>query len=184
MANFNFNKVILGGRLVNDPELKTTPGGISVTTFTVAVNRRSAKASADFLNVIAWRQTAEFVTRYFRKASSICIVGVLQSRSWTDQQGQKRFATEIVADEVFFVDKLSEAPGFRNNSDVIVDGRFAQSANFRSSPEANLRPNSPALAGIDPGAAPGKAPPQAFSTPGARAGIAGEENDMDGELPF
>lgn len=167
MANFNFNKVILGGRLTADPKLKTTPGGVSVTVFTVAVNRRSAKEDADFLNVIAWRQTAEFVTRYFRKASSICIVGSLQSRSWTDQQGQKHFGTEIVADEVYFVDKLSEAPGFRNNSDVIVD------------------PNSPALAGVDLNAALGKAPPQAFSTPGARAGIAGEMAEDDGEqLPF
>ncbi len=184
MANFNFNKVILGGRLTADPELKTTPGGVSVTVFTVAVNRRSAKEFADFLNVIAWRQTAEFVTRYFRKASSICVVGSVQSRSWTDKNGVKQFATEIVADEAYFVDKLSEAPGFRNNSDVIVDGRFAQSANFRSSPEANLRPSSPALAGINPDAAPGKAQAQAFSTPGARAGIAEGESDMDGELPF
>lgn len=166
MANFNFNKVIIGGRLVNDPELKTTPGGISVTTFTVAVNRRSAKEAADFFTVTAWRGTAEFVTRYFRKASSICVVGSLQTRSWTDQQGQKRFATEIVADEVFFVDKLSEAPGFRNNSDVIVD------------------PSSPVLAGVDLNAAPGKAKEQAYMTPGARKEIAGEENDMDGELPF
>ncbi len=116
MANFNFNKVILGGRLTADPELKTTPSGISVTSFTVAVNRRySSKANegepqADFFNVTAWRQTAEFITRYFRKASSICVVGSIQTRSWTDQQGQKRFATEIVADEAFFVDAKSESP--------------------------------------------------------------------------
>ena len=75
MANFNFNKVILGGRLTADPELKTTPSGISVTSFTVAVNRRfggkaGEEAQADFFNVTAWRQTAEFITRYFRKASS------------------------------------------------------------------------------------------------------------------
>lgn len=167
MANFNFNKVILGGRLVNDPELKTTPGGVSVTVFTVAVNRRSAKEAADFLNVIAWRQTAEFVTRYFRKASSICIVGALQTRSWTDRQGQKRFAVEIVADEVFFVDALRESPMARNNSDVIVD------------------PSSPALAGIDPNAAPGKVQAQMYATPGARKEIAGEMAEDDGEqLPF
>lgn len=115
MANFNFNKVILGGRLTADPELKTTPSGISVTSFTVAVNRRyggkaGEEAQADFFNVTAWRQTAEFITRYFRKASSICVVGTLQTRSWTDQQGQKRFATEIVADEAYFVDAKSESP--------------------------------------------------------------------------
>lgn len=76
MSNFNFNKVILGGRLTADPELKTTPSGISVTTFSVAVARRGSKNNeSDFFNVTAWRQTAEFVTRYFRKASSICVVG-------------------------------------------------------------------------------------------------------------
>lgn len=166
MANFNFNKVILGGRLTADPELKTTPGGVSVTVFTVAVNRRSAKESADFLNVIAWRQTAEFITRYFRQASSICVVGSVQSRSWTDKNGQKRFAVEIVADEAYFVDAKAEMPQFRTHSDVEVD------------------PNSPALAGIDPDAAPGKAPPQAFSTPGARAGIAEEMQKGDEEVPF
>ena len=115
MANFNFNKVILGGRLTADPELKTTPSGISVTSFTVAVNRNyrsknGEEPQADFLNVTAWRQTAEFITRYFRKASSICVVGSIQTRSWVDQNGQKRFATEIVADEAFFVDAKSESP--------------------------------------------------------------------------
>ena len=116
MANFNFNKVILGGRLTADPELKTTPSGISVTTFTVAVNRKygekneAGQTPADFFNVTAWRQTAEFITRYFRKASSICVMGSLQTRSWTDQNGQKRYATEIVADEAYFVDAKSESP--------------------------------------------------------------------------
>ena len=115
MANFNFNKVILGGRLTADPELKTTPSGISVTSFTVAVNRRyggkaGEEAQADFFNVTAWRQTAEFITRYFRKASSICIMGSIQTRTWIDQNGQKRFATEIVADEAYFVDTKSESP--------------------------------------------------------------------------
>lgn len=115
MANFNFNKVILGGRLTADPELKTTPSGVAVTSFTVAVNRRfggknGEEAQADFINVTAWRQTAEFITRYFRKASSICVVGSIQTRSWVDQNGQKRFATEIVADEAYFVDAKSESP--------------------------------------------------------------------------
>ena len=113
MANFNFNKIILGGRLTADPELKTTPSGISVTTFSIAVNKRvkeGEEAQADFFNVTAWRQTAEFITRYFRKASSICVVGELHNKSWVDQQGQKRYATEIVASEAFFVDAKSEMP--------------------------------------------------------------------------
>lgn len=115
MANFNFNKVIIGGRLTADPELKTTPSGISVTSFTVAVNRRFSGKSeeqpqADFFNVTAWRNTAEFVTRYFKKASSICIVGTLQNRNWTDQNGVKHYVTDIVADEALFVDAKSESP--------------------------------------------------------------------------
>lgn len=114
-ANFNFNKVIIGGRMTADPELKTTPSGIAVTTFTVAVNRRfggknEGEAQADFFNVTAWRQTAEFICKYFKKASSICVMGSLQTRSWVDKDGQKRYATEIVADEAYFVDAKAEMP--------------------------------------------------------------------------
>lgn len=114
MANFNFNKVILGGRMTADPELKQTASGTAVTTFTVAVNRKyggkgEGEAQADFFNVTAWRQTAEFICKYFKKASSICVMGSLQTRSWTDQNGQKRYATEIVADEAYFVDARGEA---------------------------------------------------------------------------
>jgi single-strand DNA-binding protein len=112
MANFNFNKVILGGRLTADPELKQTTSGTSVCSFSVAVNRRYQKDAesqqTDFINVVAWRQQAEFVTRYFRKGSSICVVGNIQTRSWTDNQGQKRYATDVVADEISFVDSKGE----------------------------------------------------------------------------
>jgi single-strand DNA-binding protein len=115
MANFNLNKVILGGRLTADPELKQTPSGVSVCTFGIAVNRRftskdaSAQTQADFFNITAWRATAEFVSKYFRKGSSICVVGSLQNRTWTDQQGAKHYATDIVADEVNFVDSRNES---------------------------------------------------------------------------
>lgn len=111
-ANFNFNKIILGGRLTSDPELKTTQSGISVCSFSVAVNRRTKpgmEQQTDFFNVTAWRQTADFVSRYFHKGSSICIVGVLQTSNWTDQNGQKHYRTDIVADEVMFVDSRSES---------------------------------------------------------------------------
>ena len=114
MANFNFNKVILGGRLTQDPELRTTSSGAQYVTFSIAVNRPYSKGedqqqTADFINIVAWRQRAEFISRYFRKGSSICIVGSIQSRSWTDQQGNKRYATDIVADEVYFVDSRADA---------------------------------------------------------------------------
>ena len=112
MASFNFNKVILGGRIARDPELKTTQSGLSVTQFSIAVNRKSTKdqqaPQADFINVTAWRNTAEFITKFFRKGSSICIVGSLQTRSFTDKTGSKREVTEVVADEAYFVDSKQE----------------------------------------------------------------------------
>lgn len=116
MANFNFNKVILGGRLTADPELKTTSSGVSYTNFSIAVNRSYSKnddnqQQVDFINVIAWRTRAEFVTRYFHKGSSICIVGSIQTRTWQDNQGNKRYATDVVADEVNFVDSKGDAAG-------------------------------------------------------------------------
>ncbi|MBP3332730.1 MAG: single-stranded DNA-binding protein [Clostridia bacterium] len=106
-----FNKVILVGNLTADPELKQTPSGVSVVTFTLAVQRRFAKPDdaqqADFINIVAWRQTAEFISRYFSKGKSILVCGAIQSRSYTDQNGQKRYVTEVVADEVTFVEKKS-----------------------------------------------------------------------------
>ena len=121
MANFNLNKVILGGRVTADPELKHTPQGISVCSFSIAVNRRSkdGQAPADFINCQAWRTTAEFISRYFKKGSSICLVGSLQTRTWNDQNGNKRYATEVIADEAFFVDSKSEndvASGFASDA--------------------------------------------------------------------
>ena len=112
MASLNFNKIIIGGRLTADVEVKTTDSGISVASFSVAVNRRGKsgeEVKADFLNVTAWRNTAEFISKYFHKGSSIVIVGSLQNRSWTDKDGNKRYATDIVAEEAHFVDSKSEA---------------------------------------------------------------------------
>lgn len=112
MANLNLNKVVLGGRLTADVELKQTMSGISACTFTIAVNRRYSKdgeQECDFINCQAWRQTAEFVSRHFRKGSSICVTGAIQTRSWTDNNGQKRYATEVNVDEAMFVDSKNEA---------------------------------------------------------------------------
>lgn len=112
MSNLNYNRVILGGRLTADPELKSTPSGVPVTSFSVAVNRsyksKEGEPQTDFISVTAWRSTAEFVCKYFRKGSSIMLEGQLQTRSWTDQQGVKRFATEVVASEAHFVDAKSD----------------------------------------------------------------------------
>lgn len=102
----SFNKVILIGNMTADPELKATTSGTSVTTFNLAVNRKHAKDApevCDFITCVAWRQTAEFISRYFKKGNPILVCGQIQTRTWTDQQGQKRYATEVVADEVSFI---------------------------------------------------------------------------------
>ena len=112
MANFNFNKVILGGRLTAEPELKQTQTGIPVISFSVAINRRvgkNAEQKADFINCRAWRERAEFISRYFHKGSSISLVGTLQQNNWVDQQGAKHSTYEVVVDEVNFVDSASES---------------------------------------------------------------------------
>lgn len=125
MANLNLNKVILGGRLTAEPELKQTPGGVMVLSFSVAVNRRyQSKAEdgsmnqqqADFINCVAWRERAEFISRYFHKGSSILVVGQIQTRSWNDQQGNKRYATEVVVDETYFVDSKGEGSAYQQNA--------------------------------------------------------------------
>lgn len=111
MANFNINKVILGGRLTADIELKQTQSGVSTTTFTIAVNRKTSgtqEQAADFITCVAWRNTAEFISRYFKKGSSICITGEILTRNWQDKDGNKRYATEVLVSEAFFVDGKSE----------------------------------------------------------------------------
>ena len=104
----SFNKVILIGNMTADPELKQTAAGISVCSFSIAVNRRFTKGeqgqqTVDFINVVTWRQSAEFVSRYFKKGNPILVCGQLQTRNWTDNTGAKRYVTEVVADEVSFV---------------------------------------------------------------------------------
>ncbi len=102
----SFNKVILIGHITADPELKQTQGGTSVCSFSIAVNRKYNKDGnneVDFINIVAWRQQAEFVSRYFKKGKPILVCGQLQTRTWTDNQNNKRYATEVIADEVSFV---------------------------------------------------------------------------------
>ena len=130
MANFNFNKVMLGGRLTADPENRQTETGISMTRFSIAVNRRQVskdanQPQADFFNIVAWRATADFVSRFFKKGSSIFVVGTIQNRSWTDNEGNKRYATDIVADEVSFVDAKGEAPSGQYTPDAYSEPSFS-----------------------------------------------------------
>ena len=102
------NKIIIMGRLVKDPELRRTQSGTAVTTFRIAVDRdfksQDGSRQADFFDVVAWRSTAEFVSKYFTKGRMAVVEGRLQSRDWTDREGGKRVAIEIVADNIYFGD--------------------------------------------------------------------------------
>lgn len=103
-----YNKAILVGRLTADPELKQTPNGVSVTSFSIAVNRafapKGGERQTDFIDITAWRQTAEFICRYFSKGKAILIEGSIQTRTYVDKQGQNRRAWEIVAESAHFVE--------------------------------------------------------------------------------
>lgn len=109
------NKAILVGNLTRDPEMRTTPNGVSVTSFTVAVNRRyksqDGQQQTDFINCVAWRGTAEFIAKYFTKGSKIGVVGTIQTRTYDDQNGVRRYVTEVVCDEAEFVTSKAQNPG-------------------------------------------------------------------------
>lgn len=101
------NHIVIMGRLVRDPELRRTGSGIAVASFTVAVDRDfgskdGGQKETDFIDCVAWRQTGEFVSKYFRKGSMIAVSGRLQIRGWTDKEGNKRKSAEVVADNCYF----------------------------------------------------------------------------------
>ncbi len=108
------NKVILVGRLTKDPELRATASGLPVCSFSVACDRRYVKQGeerkADFINCIAWRQQAESISKYFAKGHRIALEGSIQTRSWTDNEGKTRYATEVVVDQWEFAQSKGEAP--------------------------------------------------------------------------
>ena len=141
------NNAVIMGRLVADPELRTTGSGISVTSFTVAVDRRFVRQGeerqADFIDIIAWRQQAEFICKYFRKGSMIAIQGSIQTRMYEDKNGNKRKAVEIVADNVSFCGSKSETgTGVRNDSFVNTQPApsysTADEGDFKEIPEDDL----------------------------------------------
>ena len=115
----SLNKVILIGHMTADPELKQTANGVNVCSFRIGVTRKYAtkgeQQQTDFISIVAWRTVAEFIARYFRKGSAICICGSLQTRTWTDNNGNKRYETEVVADEATFVERKSESAGRTDN---------------------------------------------------------------------
>ncbi len=130
------NKAILVGRLTRDPELRTTANGVSVCTFSVAVNRRFKNADggydADFINCVAWRQQAEFLAKYFAKGRMVGVVGSIQTRNYDNKEGQRVYVTEVAVDEVHFVDSKGS-----NDSAPVADNTFTKSAPAAPSFEAN-----------------------------------------------
>ncbi|MBR2666994.1 MAG: single-stranded DNA-binding protein [Oscillospiraceae bacterium] len=108
------NRIVLMGRLTRDPELRSTQSGIPVASFTLAVdrdfkNRETGEKQTDFIDIVAWRNTAEFVSRYFTKGRMAVVEGRLQIRDWTDRDGNKRRSAEVVADNVYFGDSRRDS---------------------------------------------------------------------------
>ena len=127
------NKAILMGRLTADPELRHTQSNIPVTSFTLAVDRTFGQdKQTDFLDIVAWRNTAEVVSKWFRKGMLVAVSGRIQTRTWEDKQGNKRKSVEVVADEAFFAEsKKDSAPRPSNDAPVPFDlppvgGDFAE----------------------------------------------------------
>ncbi len=144
------NKVILMGRLTRDVEMRQTPSGASLARFTIAVDRRfsgrDGQRQADFISCAAWRQTGEFISRYFQKGSMIAVSGSIQSRSWEGQDGKRQYATEVVVDEAYFTGSRAET-GSRNNGANTGGGYQNQNGyqntgfNAPSAPASGAEPN-------------------------------------------
>lgn len=113
------NKVILMGRLTRDPELRSTPQGVSTCSFSIAVDRNFVREGeerkADFINCVAWRQAAEFISKYFKKGNMVALEGSIQTRSWDDQDGKKHYVTEVIVSQVYFAER--KADGQSNTAD-------------------------------------------------------------------
>ena len=161
------NHIVLMGRLTRDPELRRTGSGIPVTTFTLAVdrdfasNRETGERETDFIDIVTWRSTAEFVSKYFAKGRMAVVSGRLQIREWQDREGNKRRSAEIVADNVYFGDS-------KRDSDS--GSSYGNSGNYSNSGYSRQAAPADPYGGYDN--APKSA--SAFS----------ELNDADGELPF
>ena len=158
------NRIIIMGRLVRDPELRTTQSGTPVTSFTLAVDRDfksrdSGEKSTDFIDVVAWRQTAEFVCKYFAKGRMAVAEGRLQIREWKDRDGNNRRTAEVVADNVYFADSKRDAES---------GGSYTGAPSYGSAPAYG---GSGSYGG---GYAPASSEPSGFA----------EIDDHDGDLPF
>lgn len=129
------NKTIIMGRLTKDPELKQTQSGLSVTSFSLAVERdfkdkSSGEKITDYFDVVAWRQTAEFICKYFSKGRMMVVEGKLQSRKWEDRNGNKRVSIEIIADNCYFGDSKKDGNGGGYQQDSYQQGGYPQQGGY------------------------------------------------------
>ncbi len=108
------NRVVLQGRLAADPELRQTPNGVSVASFRIGVSRNYNREQTDWINIVAWRQTAEFVKKYFFKGNLILLEGSIQTRTYQDRDGNNRSAVEVVADQVYFAESKGSSSAGRS----------------------------------------------------------------------
>ena len=132
------NHIVIMGRLTRDPELRHTPGGVAVASFTLAVDRGfsskdGAERQTDFIDVVAWRNTAEFVSKYFVKGQMAAVSGRLQIRDWTDKDGNKRRSAEVVADNIYFTESKKNREASFGASDTKDD----YNAGFRTPVESS-----------------------------------------------
>lgn len=169
------NRIIIMGRLTRDPELRHTQTGTAVASFTLAVDRdfkdkSTGERSTDFIDVVAWRQTGEFVSRYFTKGRMAVVEGRLQIRDWTDKDGGKRRSAEIVADNVYFGDSKRDGDGGYQSSGYASGGGYSggYASGGYASPAAPAAPAAPSGYGAAP----------------AGGDQFAELSDDDGELPF
>ena len=141
------NRVILMGRMVADPELKQTPNGVSVATFRLAVERNyqpkdSNERLCDFISCVAWRQTGEFITRYFSKGSMIVIEGSIQTRQYQDKNGNKRTAVEMIADQAYFAGSTGNENGQSKTSENSRTDGNQQSSQYKQAGQAEQKSQS------------------------------------------
>ncbi len=176
------NRIILMGRLTRDPELRHTQTGTAVASFTLAVDRdfkdrNSGERATDFIDVVAWRQTGEFVSRYFTKGRMAVVEGRLQMRDWTDKDGNKRRSAEVVADNVYFGDSKRDAESAGGYSSGYTGGyQAAPSGGYNAAPSGYSAP----MGGNGGYAAPAQ---NGYAAPMGTDHFA-ELSDDDGELPF
>ena len=170
------NRIIIMGRLTRDPELRHTQTGTAVASFTLAVDRdfkdkSTGERSTDFIDVVAWRQTGEFVSRYFTKGRMAVVEGRLQIRDWTDKDGGKRRSAEIVADNVYFGDSKRDGDGGYQSSGYASGGGYSGGG----------YPGGGYSGGY---AAPSAPAPSGYGAPSMGGDQFAELSDDDGELPF